>query len=77
MELFEKQEEDYKKNILGNKPRFVVEAGVINGWGKYIDIENFIGMKSFGKSGPYKDVYKYFGITAEQIYKKIQIKLEK
>ena len=25
----------------------------------------FIGMNSFGASGPYKDVYKHFGITAE------------
>ena len=58
MELFEMQNSKYKNEILDDKPRFAVEAGVINGWEKYIDSDNFIGMKSFGASGPYKDVYK-------------------
>lgn len=75
MELFEKQDENYKKQIIGNKPCFAVEAGVINGWEKYIEYENFIGMKSFGTSGPYKDVYKYFGITSDDICEKILKKL--
>ena len=75
MELFEIQNEKYKKEIIGSKPNFAVEAGVINGWEKYIDHENFIGMKSFGASGPYKDVYKHFSITAEAIFEKIKQKL--
>mgnify|MGYP000122564491 CR=1 FL=1 len=75
MELFEMQNENYKKEIMGNKPRFAVEAGVINGWEKYIDFENFIGMNSFGASGPYKDVYEHFNITAEYIFEKIKQKL--
>ena len=75
MELFEKQDEHYKKEIIGEKPLFAVEAGVINGWEKYINHKNFIGMNSFGESGPYKDVYKHFGITSEDICKKIEIQL--
>ncbi len=75
IELFEMQNAKYKKEIIGIKPNFAVEAGVINGWEKFIDEENFIGMKSFGASGPYKDVYKHFGITAEDIYEKIKQKL--
>ncbi len=75
MELFEIQNEKYKKEIIGNKPNFAVEAGVINGWEKYVTNENFIGMKSFGASGPYNDVYKHFRITADDICKKIQEKL--
>ena len=35
-ELFEKNEEKYKQELLGNKPIFGIEAGVINGWEKYI-----------------------------------------
>ena len=40
------------------------------GWDRYIgrncwDGGAFIGMHSFGASGPYKDVYAKFGITAE------------
>ncbi len=75
MELFEMQNEKYKKEIIGNKTRFAVEAGVINGWEKYINHENFIGMKSFGASGPYNEVYKHFSITAEDICYKIKQKL--
>jgi len=72
MELFEMQDENYKKEIIGDKPCFAVEAGVINGWEKYVNQENFIGMNSFGASGPYKDVYKYFRITADHICEKIK-----
>jgi transketolase len=75
MELFEMQDENYKKEIIGDKPCFAAEAGVINGWEKYVDHENFIGMNSFGASGPYKDVYKYFRITADHICEKIKQKL--
>jgi len=75
MELFEIQSGKYKKEILGTKPLFAVEAGVINGWEKYINHKNFIGMSSFGESGPYKDVYKYFGITSEDICRKIELQL--
>ncbi|MDC1184392.1 transketolase [Alphaproteobacteria bacterium] len=75
MELFENQNENYKKEILGKKPLFAVEAGVINGWEKYINHNNFIGMTSFGESGPYKDVYKHFGITSDDICEKIQLRL--
>ena len=75
MELFEKQDEDYKKSIIGSKTCFAVEAGVINGWEKYVHYNNFIGMSSFGASGPYKDVYKHFGISADEIYKKIKLEL--
>ena len=75
MELFEKQDETYKKSIIGNKTCFAVEAGVINGWERYVHYNNFIGMNSFGASGPYKDVYKHFGITSDNIYTKIKLEL--
>ena len=75
MELFENQEDVYKKKIIGEKPCFAVEAGVINGWEKYVNHKNFIGMNSFGESGPYKDVYKHFGITAHDIFEKIKFEL--
>ena len=76
MELFELQDENYKKELIGNKPCFAVEAGIINGWEKYIKHENYIGMNSFGASGPYKDVYKHFGITADHIFEKIKLNLK-
>ena len=70
-EIFDKQNQEYKNSLLGNKPIFAIEAGVINGWEKYILSENFIGMKSFGASGPYKKLYEHFGITSEELIKLI------
>ena len=66
-EIFEKKTEEEKNKILGIKPLFAIEAGVINGWEKYIAKENFIGMQTFGASGPYKKLYKHFGITPEAL----------
>ena len=40
-ELFSMQPNSYKQKIIGNKPRFAIEAGVINGW------ENFIPSQIF------------------------------
>jgi transketolase len=70
-ELFEKNDDGYKNEILGNKPIFAIEAGVINGWEKYIKNENFVGMSTFGESGPYKDLYKHFKITDDYLIEKI------
>jgi len=33
----------------------------------------FIGMEGFGASGKYQDLYKHFGITVENVIKKINI----
>ncbi len=66
-ELFDKNEENYKKEILGNKPIFGIEAGVVNGWEKYLDAKNFIGMSTFGESAPYKELYNYFKISEENL----------
>ena len=62
-ELFSKQSKKYQNEIIGNKPIFAIEAGIINGWEKYIPSENYLGMSKFGSSGPYKKLYKHFGLT--------------
>ena len=67
LELFEINDQKYKNEILGNKPIFAIEAGVINGWERYINTKNFIGMSGFGASGPYKELYKHFNITSEDV----------
>ena len=71
-ELFEKNQSNYKNEILGNKPIFGIEAGIINGWEKYLDANNFVGMSTYGESGPYKDLYKHFKITDENLIEKIK-----
>jgi transketolase len=65
--LFEEQPESYRKQVLGpGTVKIAIEAGAQLGWDRYIGADGaFIGMHSFGASGPYKDVYQHFGITAE------------
>ncbi|WP_105383289.1 transketolase [Neorhizobium alkalisoli] len=69
VELFLDQSEDYQRAIIGNSPvKIAVEAAVREGWDHFIGPKGtFIGMKSFGASGPAKDLYKHFGITAEAV----------
>ena len=71
-ELFEEQPDDYKKKILGpGTVKVAIEAAAREGWDRYIGSDlvgqggAFVGMTSFGASGPYKDVYNKFGITVE------------
>jgi transketolase len=71
-DLFEEQPEEYRRKTLGpGTVKVAIEAGVREGWDRYIGSEllgdggAFVGMHSFGASGPYKDVYKKFGITAD------------
>jgi transketolase len=68
-ELFEEQDEDYQDEVIGRGTvRIAVEAQIRMGWDRYIGHKGaFIGMKSFGESAPYQDLYKHFGITADAV----------
>ena len=67
-DLFEEQDEAWRKKLLGGLPRIAVEAAASFGWDRYIGPNGaFVGMHGFGASGPYKDVYQHFNITAEAV----------
>lgn len=67
-ELFDKQDITYQEDILGDKPRIAVEAASKFGWEKYVGLKgDIIGMDGFGASAPAADLYKYFGITIEEV----------
>jgi transketolase len=55
--------------VIGKAPvRIAIEAGVRMGWDEVIGSDGiFIGMNSFGESGPYKKLYEHFGITAQAV----------
>ena len=73
LELFEKQSQEYKNKILGkNSFRVTIEAGVTIGWEKYTSNGISFGINSFGKSAPYKQIYKHFGLTSENIISEIK-----
>jgi transketolase len=67
LELLLAQPEEKKAAIIGNAPvKIAIEAAVRWGWDAVIGVDGaFIGMHSFGESGPAKELYKHFGITAE------------
>jgi transketolase len=68
-ELFSAAPEAVRRQVIGDAPvRIGIEAAVRQGWDAIIGSDGeFVGMSSFGASGPYKDVYKNFGITAEAV----------
>jgi transketolase len=67
-ELFEAQDEGYRRAVLGEAPRVAVEAAARLGWDRWIGEGGaFIGMTGFGASGPAPELYRHFGITAEAV----------
>ena len=66
-ELFDAQTETYRESVLGpGTVKVAIEAASSFGWERYVgEHGRFVGMKSFGASAPYKDLYKHFGITSE------------
>lgn len=67
-ELFDKQDISYQEQVLGTAPRIAVEAASKFGWERYVGLQgDIIGMDGFGASGPAEELYKYFGITKEEI----------
>lgn len=79
-ELFEQQEESYRKRVLPGGPvRVAVEAAVDFGWDRWLfgergkrDKGGFVGMPGFGASAPAGDLYAHFGITAEGVAAKVK-----
>ncbi|WP_334104529.1 transketolase [Muricomes intestini] len=72
MDMFEEQSEEYKQSILPKAVtrRIAIEALSTFGWGRYVGPEGkIIGMTSFGASGAYKELFKHFGFTADEIVK--------
>ncbi len=77
MELFDKQSEKYKKDLLEDNSLVVtLEAGSITSWQKYTENKDLnLGIDQFGESAPYKEVYDHFNLTENKITSFIQKKL--
>ena len=72
MELFDLQSNRYKNKILNEtKLKISIEAGSSSCWKKYIGDDGIsFGIDEFGKSAPYKDIFKYFGLISPNIVAK-------
>ena len=71
-ELFDKQTDHYKNDILDKETLLVaIEAGDTSSWKKYVGNNGLtFGIDEFGKSAPYKDIFKHFGLTTTNIANK-------
>jgi transketolase len=70
MDTFTHADEAYRESVLpaACRARIAVEAASPFGWDKWIGSDGtFVGMETFGESGPAKEVYEHFGITAERV----------
>jgi transketolase len=66
--VFDRQDQTYKDSVLpkGVK-RVAVEAGITDGWYKYVGDGAVVGMHSFGESAPAGELFKHFGFTVENV----------
>ncbi|KAJ3017279.1 Transketolase [Thoreauomyces humboldtii] len=65
-ELFEEQSLEYKESVFPDGvPVISIEAMSTFGWTKWA--HHPIGIDTFGSSGPYKDLYKKFGLVPDVI----------
>ncbi len=80
MELFAEQPDTYRQRVLPRGAvRIAIEAGIRQGWDRWLMGERgraekagFVGMEGFGASGPIKELYEHFGITAEAVVAKVE-----
>ena len=72
--VFDRQDAAYKAGVLpAGLPRIAVEAGVTDGWRKYVGLEGaVIGIDTFGESAPAGELFKHFGITAESVVQAVK-----
>jgi transketolase len=69
-ELFDAQPKDYRDAVLppSVRARLAVEAGVPQGWHKYVGSEgDVIGLDRFGASAPYQVIFEKLGFTVDNV----------
>jgi transketolase len=79
--VFDAQPADYRADLLPDaKPeeilRVSIEAGTTFGWERYTMVDGLrFGIDRYGASAPIRDLYDYFGLTADKITPQILEKL--
>ena len=74
-DAFDAQDEAYKESVLPRvvRARVAVEAGVTDGWRKYVGLEGVVvGLDRFGESAPGGELLKYFGFTVEHVVEAVK-----
>jgi transketolase len=71
--VFDRQDAGYRASVLPKGlPRVAVEAGVTDYWRKYVGAVDsghgeVIGIDRFGESAPGPELFKFFGITVDNV----------
>jgi len=67
--VFDRQESAYRESVLPRgMPRVAVEAGVTDGWRKYVGLDGaIVGIDRFGESAPGPQLFEFFGLTADDV----------
>jgi transketolase len=71
--VFDRQDAEYRASVLpAGVPRVAVEAGVTDGWRRYVGAADdpraaVVGIDSFGESAPGPVLFKHFGLTVERV----------
>jgi len=69
--LFDEQSHEYRASVLiDGVPSVSVEAMTTFGWNRYA--HESLGIDTFGASGPYKEVYRHFGLVPDIVAAKVQ-----
>ena len=79
-ELFEKQSQEYRDEVLPPAiiARVAIEAAIMQGWERYVGLQGItIGMTSYGASAPLKVVMEKFGFSAANIVEKVKALLNR
>ena len=74
VEIFNEQPDDYRRHVIPPETPYkvAIEAGVPDIWYRFVGENGLVvGISRFGKSAPYQDLYKDFGLTPEAVYNKI------
>lgn len=73
--VFDAQDAAYRESVLPSAvtKRVVVEAGVSDGWYKYVGFGGkIVGLDRFGESAPAGQLFKEFGFTVENVVKQVE-----
>ena len=73
--IFDAQDAAYRESVLpvAVTQRVAVEAGVTDGWWKYVGTNGkIVGLDRFGESAPAGQLFKEFGFTVENVVKNVE-----
>jgi transketolase len=73
--VFDGQDQAYRDSVLppSVSKRIAVEAGVTDGWWKYVGTNGkIVGLDRFGESAPAGDLFKEFGFTTDNVVSQVE-----